>query len=111
MAAPSVVGIGGRVRHNSLISRSSKSWQVGMMDSIEGAQTTKTRSSRCKDNKKLFGKGGERRTHDECGELLPVSGRKVHHSVEDLNACVRIDIDATLIGGAGSRRMRGRYMR
>ena len=37
----------GRERHRSLIRRSSKSWQVGMIVSIESDQTTRTRSSRC----------------------------------------------------------------
>jgi hypothetical protein len=107
--AASVVATGGRVLHNSLMRRSSKSWQVGMMVSMEGDQTTNTRSSRCRD--KEFGKrcGTMRRrdTDDECGELLPISGGEVHHGVEDLDTCVGIDIDAALVWCARGRRMRG----
>ena len=39
-------GIPGRDRQSSLMRRSSKSWHVGMMVSIESDQTTSTRSSR-----------------------------------------------------------------
>ena len=37
----------GRDRHSSLMSRSSKSWHIGMIESIESDQTTMTLSSRC----------------------------------------------------------------
>lgn len=43
-----VEGAAGRVRHRSLMRRSSKSLQVGMMRSRDSDQMTRTRSSRCK---------------------------------------------------------------
>lgn len=110
--AASVVVTGGRVLQSNLIRRSSKSWQVGMMVSIEGDQTTNTRSSRCEGDKKLFGEIGcttkGNFTDDEGGKLLPVGSGEVHHGVEDLNACVGIDVYAALVGRARNGRIRGR---
>jgi hypothetical protein len=78
------------------------------MVSMEKAQTTNTRSSRCKDNKYYSRKVVARDTDDECGELLPVSGGKVHHGFNDLYTSVGIDVDAALIRRARNKRMRGR---
>ena len=102
--APSALGAG-RERHKSLIRRSSKSWQVGMIASTEEAQTTNTRSSLCGNNTRLLGKNGDaigKKTDDERGKLLFVCGGEVHHGVEDLNAGVGVDIDAALIWCAGN---------
>jgi len=76
---------------------------------MEEAQTTNTRSSRCKNNKRLLGKGcgaSRRTTYDECGELLLVRRGEVHHGVEDLNAGIGVDRDAVLIWCAGKKRVR-----
>lgn len=63
--APSGLATGGRDRHKSLMRRSSKSWQVGMMVSMEKDQTTNTRSSRYENVKRLLGRNGgtTRRKH------------------------------------------------
>ncbi len=44
VAAPAAFGL---ERHKSLMRRSSKSWHVGMIVSIESDHTMSTRSSRC----------------------------------------------------------------
>ena len=100
--APSGLAIGGRDRHKSLMRRSSKSWQVGMIDSTEGDQTTNTRSSRCKYNKRSLGQSsGRKKTYNKCGELLFVCRGEVHHGIEDLDTGIGVDIDAALIWCAG----------
>lgn len=86
--------------------RSSKSLHVGMMASRESDQTTRTRSSRYQLKRLVFcmsllrtdrGYIAELCTYDECGVLLPVSMWKHHHRLNDLNACVRIDIDTLVV--------------
>lgn len=80
------------------------------MVSMEGAQTTNTRSSRCETIRgwsvKVVGRPGEN-TYDERGELFFIRRGEVHHSIENLDAGVGVDIDAALVWRTGNERMRG----
>jgi hypothetical protein len=90
----------GRVRQRSLISRSSKSLQIGMMRSSESDQITSTRSSRWGGWVSMGNGENGVMAHDKCGALLLVGRGQEEDRLQDLDACVGVDVDRLVFWGA-----------
>ena len=91
---------GGRERQRSLMRRSSRSRQVGMMASRSSDQMTRTRSSRCRKGGVRSESREERRgTNYEGSALVLLCVWEHVHGVEDLDAGVGVDVDALVVEG------------